>query len=67
MDEGILLRQRVGRRMKITKGDMRKMGMTAGCRGCIAVNRGGQPVNHSEACRGRMETAVSAYGTERFE
>ena len=41
--------------------------MTPGCRGCIAANRGGPPKNHSEACRIRIETAVSAYDKERFE
>ena len=67
LDEGILLRPTMGRRMYIAKDDVDRMGMTPGCRGCIAANRGEAPKNHSEECRTRMETAVSAYDTERFE
>ena len=67
LDEGILLRPKVGRRMYITKDDVDRMGMTPGCRGCIAATRGEAPKNHSEECRTRMETAVSAYDEERFE
>ena len=31
------------------------MGFTVGCPGCRAVNRGLPAVNHSEACRNRIE------------
>ena len=46
---------------------MKKMGVTPGCRGCEAVNRGGEPKNHSEECRIRMGTAIAAYDPVRFE
>ncbi len=45
----------VRRRLKIAKEDVKEFGMTAGCRGCVAVNRGGQAVNHSEICRSRIK------------
>jgi hypothetical protein len=39
--------------------------MTAGCKGCIAVNRGGQAVNHSEACRNRISEELVKKGDVR--
>ena len=60
MDEGILLGPKTGRRMYITKDDVDKMGMTPGCKGCIAAKNNWAPKNHTEACRTRMETAVSS-------
>ena len=39
--------------------------MTAGCRGCIAVNRGGQAVNHSEMCRSRVSGELVKKGDKR--
>ena len=53
--------------MYITKDDVENMGMTPGCKGCIAAKNNWPPRNHTEACRVRMETAVSAYDKDRFE
>jgi hypothetical protein len=39
--------------------------MTAGCRGCISVNRGGQAVNHSEACRNGIGEELVKKGDAR--
>ena len=39
--------------------------MTAGCKGCIAVNRGGQAVNHAEACRNRISEELVKKGDVR--
>ena len=61
------MRPKTGRRMYITKDDVDRMGMTPGCKGCIAAKNNWAPKNHTEACRTRMETAVSAYDKERFE
>jgi hypothetical protein len=55
----------VKRRMKIVKEDIREFGMTAGCKGCIAVNRGGQAVNHSEICRNRIGDELVKRGDAR--
>jgi hypothetical protein len=44
----------IRRRLKITKEDVKRFSMTPGCKGCVAVNRGGQAVNHSESCRARI-------------
>ena len=41
---------------------VKEFGMTAGCRGCIAANRGGQAVNHSEACRSRIGDELGKRG-----
>ena len=55
----------IKRRFKIKKDDVRTHGMTPGCKGCIALNRGAQAVNHSETCRTRMRTALEDHGDER--
>ncbi len=55
----------VRRRLKLTKEDVREFGMTAGCRGCAAVNRGGQAVNHSEDCRKRIKEELVKKGDSR--
>ena len=39
--------------------------MTPGCRGCIAVNRGSQAVNHLEDCRKRVIEELEKVGDER--
>ena len=47
------------RRMRLDKGDFIDHGYTAGCGGCIALQRGlGVSRNHTEQCRSRMEKAV---------
>ena len=55
----------IKRRFKITKEDVRTHGMTPGCRGCIALNRVGQAVNHSDTCRERVNKELEAEGDER--
>ena len=62
-----MIRPKTGRRMYITKEDVNKMGPTPGCTGCVAAMNGWAPKNHTEACRTRMETAVSAHDNVRFE
>ena len=62
-----MLRPKTGRRMYITKDDVDKMGVTPGCKGCIAAKNNWAPKNHTEACRTRTETAVAAYDKDRFE
>ena len=44
----------IRRRAGITKTDIEKYGMTPGCHGCVAQNRGRRG-NHTEECRKRME------------
>ena len=44
-----------------------RIGMTPGCRGCSALNRGGQSVNHSEECRSSFEKELEAEGDDRIE
>ena len=56
-------REIIGRRMKITKAMVKKYDMTKGCRGCVAANRNGNPVNHSEECRTRMMEAIGERGS----
>ena len=41
----------VPRRVRKSRGTIRKVGFTAGCPGCRAVNRGDSAVNHNEECR----------------
>ncbi len=57
----------VKRRFRINKEDVLRRGMTPGCKGCSALNRGGQPVNHSEECRSRFQKELEEEGDERIE
>ena len=41
----------IRRRVKITKGEVERMGMTPGCVGCRAANRGEAALRHSDECR----------------
>ena len=41
--------------------------MYPGCPGCEAVNRGATAVNHSEACRKRMEEDMHQREDPRYE
>ena len=43
------------RAVKFLKEDIAKYGATSGCQGCIAANRNAPAVNHSDACRVRIE------------
>ena len=52
------------RRMRITKEDVRRVGMAPGCPGCIGINRG-LSRDHSELCRTRIETELMARGDLR--
>ena len=45
------------RRIRITRDDVKQAGMTPGCEGCVAVNRGMASRPHNEECRMRMEKA----------
>ena len=46
------------RRTYIKKEDVKKYGMTEGCEGCKAANRGSKAVGHTEECRSRMEKSA---------
>ena len=61
-------RESIPRRIYITKEDLSesKYGLTLGCRGCEAANRGLVGV-HSEDCRARIEKAIAAKEPERSE
>ena len=61
-----LLRDMVPRRLKITKYDLRKYGLTVDCPGCIAANRG-LVANHSEKCRDRVEKLILAEDPDRYD
>ena len=53
-------RESIPRRIYITKNDVAsvKYGLTEGCRGCEAANRGTVGI-HNERCRDRIEQAIS--------
>ena len=55
------------RRLKILKQDVTRFGMTPGCGGCQAANRGGPARNHSEECRKRITEELRNSGDIRFE
>ena len=50
------------RRVKITKRDVERWGLTPGCTGCINASRGGESKNHNEECRARMEECMKQSG-----
>ena len=54
------------RRIYISNKDLEKHGVTIGCRGCEAQNRGIRGVNHNEGCRRRIESAIQDNDPERF-
>ena len=47
------------RAVKFLREDIRKYGMTQGCPGCVAANRNSPAVNHSDACRIRIERLMA--------
>ena len=53
---------RIPRRVMITCEEVRRMGYTAGCRGCRSVNQGLPAEHHSETCRKRFEDSMRARG-----
>ena len=63
------VREPVSRGVYITKSDLRpdKYGLTPGCRGCIASNRGKPPLPHDERCRVRIEDMIKDNELERYE
>ena len=46
-------------RIRITRDDVRDAGMTPGCEGCVAANRGITSRPHNEECRRRSEENMS--------
>ena len=47
------------RRLRLSRDDFVTHGYTAGCGGCVALQRGlGNARNHSEICRDRMEAEI---------
>ena len=63
------MRKLVSRGMYITKSDLQpdKYGLTPGCKGCIASNRGKAPVPHDDRCRVRIEDMIKENEPERYE
>ena len=49
----------VPRRLYLRTRDFKEHGATKGCKGCIAMARGGKGVPHTEACRKRMTEAIA--------
>jgi len=49
----------VARAVEFLKEDIKKYGMSPGCAGCTAANRGTPAVNHSDSCRIRIEKLMS--------
>ena len=41
--------------VRIERDDVMRFGMTVGCPGCIAINRGDPHKQHSKECRTRIE------------
>ena len=62
------IRESVPRRIYIKKDDEsnEKYGLTLGCRGCEAANRGLVGIQ-SETCRARVEKEIAVKEPERFE
>lgn len=55
------------RRVRILKSDIERFGFTQNCAGCRSINRGGKPMNHSEACRKRIEEQLEKEGSQRLK
>ena len=55
------------RRIRITRDDVKHAGMTPGCEGCVAANRGITSRPHSEECRMKMEEYMSKRQDKRIE
>ena len=55
------------RRIRITRDDVKLAGMTPGCEGCVAANRGIASRPRNEECRMRMEEHMSKRQDERVE
>ena len=49
----------VPRRLYIKSRDVEKHGHTPGCKGCVAVLRGGRGIPHTEACRRRLTEIIA--------
>ena len=49
------------------KRDVKQHGMTPGCPGCIAVNRGAAARGRTEACRRRMDKDMVQSGGARID
>ena len=49
----------VPRRLNLRTRDFEEHGVTSGCKGCIAMARGGKGIPHTEACRKRMTEAIA--------
>ena len=57
------------RRASIKRKDVDIIGLTPGCRGCIAINRknpGGKSIEHNEECRKRHENKMRKMGDARI-
>ena len=57
------------RRASIKRKDVAILGLTPGCRGCIAINRkppGSKSIEHNEECRKRHENEMRKMGDARI-
>ena len=57
----------IRRRIKITKEDIKRFGITQGCRGCERANRGGPTIARNEDSRQRIEGKLLEVGDKRIE
>ena len=61
--------QHQDRRASIKRKDVDIFGLTPGCRGCIAINRGlpgSKSIEHNEECRKRHENKMRKTGEARM-
>ena len=54
------------RRVKLGKEEVRKYGLTVGCKGCTQADEGRAVEGHSEECRTRMEAEMAKDGIRQF-
>ncbi len=54
------------RRVKIGKEEVKKYGLTVGCKGCTQADEGRAIEGHSEECRTRMEVEMAKDGNRKL-
>ena len=54
-------------RVRIDREDVMRFGATAGCPGCIAVNRGDPHKQHTDECRLRLEGELRRAGSKKMK
>ena len=63
-----VVRESVSRGLYITKTDLKedKYGVTPGCKGCIASNKGKPSTLHDDRCRARIEELIKEKEPDRY-